>query len=143
MPNRPARAGPSEPAAGTPAAGRLPAILLADDDAAVRRVASTILKRHGYVVLEAPDATAALQEFQAAKGRVALVILDQRMPGPDTGATVTALRACDPGARILLMSGFTEPEIDPEILKRLRGFLAKPFRGGELLRAVEAALNDP
>jgi hypothetical protein len=41
------------------------------------------------------------------------------------------------------MSGFTQAEVAPESHPFLRGFLGKPFRGGELLRAVEVALADP
>jgi DNA-binding NtrC family response regulator len=105
-------------------------------------VAATILNKQGYAVLEAADDEDVLRVLQGARGQVALVILDQRMPGPETGATVTAIRALNPGVRVLLMSGFSESEVAPEVRHLVRGFLGKPFRGGELLRAVEAALGD-
>ena len=128
-------------AAATPAAGPQ-TILVAEDEPGVRRVATAILKRQGYAVLEAADGEDVLRVLQGAKGQVALVILDQRMPGPGTGATVTAIRALDPAVRVLLMSGLSEPEVAAEVRHLVRGFLGKPFRGGELLRAVEAALGD-
>ena len=116
---------------------------MGEDEPGVRRVATTVLKKQGYAVLEAADGGEVLRVFEAAKGRVALVVLDQRMPGPGVEATVTALRAFDPAVRVLIMSGFTEPDVAPEVRPVLRGFLAKPFRGGDLLRAVEAALGGP
>jgi CheY-like chemotaxis protein len=129
-------------AAGSPAAGRQ-TILLGEDDIAVRRVATTILERHGYSVLGAEDGQRVLQVFEAAKDQVALIVLDQRMPGLNVEQILTALLALEPRVRVLLVSGYTEPELAPEIRSRLRGFLPKPFRGGELLRAVEAALAQP
>jgi two-component system cell cycle sensor histidine kinase/response regulator CckA len=142
VPDRAARSGPVSPEApNTGTAGRR-TILVAEDDEGVRRLATTILKRHGYDVLEATDGNGVLKVFESAKLHPALVILDQRMPGPGAERTLAALRALDPGVRVLLMSGFTEPELAPEVLRHARGFLAKPFRGGELLRAVEEALGD-
>jgi DNA-binding NtrC family response regulator len=142
MPDRAARpASADTEKAATPAAGRQ-TILVAEDEPGVRRVAATILNRQGYTVLEATDGEDVLRVLQGAKGPVALVILDQRMPGPGAGATVTAIRALNPAVRVLLMSGFTEPEVAPEVRHLVRGFLGKPFRGSELLRAVEAALGD-
>jgi DNA-binding NtrC family response regulator len=141
MPDRAARPAPADTeTATTPAVGRQ-TIVVAEDEPGVRRVAATILKRQGFTVLEAADGEDVLRVLQGAKGQVALVILDQRMPGPGTGATVTAIRALDPAVRVLLMSGLSEPEVAAEVRHLVRGFLGKPFRGGELLRAVEAALD--
>ncbi len=132
--------GPGPPAAPDPAP---PTVLVADDDAAVRRVATTILERHGFSVLGARDGRHVLEVFGSARGRVALVVLDQVMPGPGAEATLAALWAVAPGARVLLMSGYAEAELPPDTRGRLRGFLGKPFRGSELLRAVEVALAGP
>jgi DNA-binding NtrC family response regulator len=140
--DRTAQAGSAggEPA-GFPGAGRK-TILLAEDDVAVRRVATTILEKHGYSVLGVGDGTQVLTVFESTREEVALVILDLRMPGPSAEETLTALLKLEPAARVLLMSGHIEPEVPAEIRRRLHGFLGKPFRGGELLRAVEAALAD-
>jgi DNA-binding NtrC family response regulator len=132
----------SPPAGLAPAPGR-PTVLLADDEAAVRRVATTILESHDFRVLNAEDGRRVLEVFEAARGQVALVILDMIMPGPGVEATLAALWAADPGARVLLMSGYAEPELPPETRRRLRGFLGKPFRGSELLRAVREAIANP
>ena len=128
---------PSRP--GTPGRGT---ILLGEDDVAVRRVATTILERDGYTVLGAADGTAVIESFESARDRIALVVLDQHMPGPGVEATLRALSALQPSARVLLMSGSVQPDTDPDVHHFVRGFLAKPFRGSELLRAVEAALAD-
>jgi DNA-binding NtrC family response regulator len=127
------------PSPTTPGRGT---ILLGEDDVAVRRLATAILEKDGYTVLGAGDGVAVVQSFEAARDRIALVVLDQNMPGPGVEATLAALSAMQPPARVLLMSGSVLPESGAEIRRFVRGFLAKPFRGGELLRAVEAAIFD-
>jgi two-component system, cell cycle sensor histidine kinase and response regulator CckA len=135
---------PPDPGLGaSPGSAGRPIILLGEDDVAVRRVATTILERHGYEVRGAEDGERVLKVFEASRGQVALVVLDQRMPGLGVNTIVTRLLELEPGARVLLMSGYTEPELEPDVRVHLRGFLGKPFRGGELLRAVESALADP
>jgi two-component system cell cycle sensor histidine kinase/response regulator CckA len=142
MANRTAHSTPTDPGPGRAPVPRRQTILLAEDDVAVRRVATTILERHGYSVLGAEDGERVLNVFKATRDQVALVVLDQRMPGPGVEAVLTAILTLKPEARILLMSGYTEPDLTPEIRNRLRGFLSKPFQGRELLRAVEVALAD-
>jgi CheY-like chemotaxis protein len=116
---------------------------LGEDDPAVLRLATTILQKGGYGVLAATDGAAVLEMFESARHRIDLIILDQHMPGPGVEGILAALRAAEPSTRVLLMSGFTQAEVAPESRLFLRGFLGKPFRGGELLHAVEVALADP
>jgi DNA-binding NtrC family response regulator len=143
MSDRAARPTADEPGPAGHAPTRRQTILLADDDAAVRRIVVTILERHGYPVLSAEDGDRVVEAYAAFRGQVALVILDQRMPGPGLEATLASLRAIEPATRVLLMSGYTELEVQPETRRLLRGFLGKPFRSGELLHAVESALAGP
>lgn len=143
MSDRTARPAAEEAGPAGAAPTRPLTILLADDDPAVRRVAVMILERHGYSVVGAEDGNRVLEVFATIRRQVALVVLDQRMPGPGLETTLASLRAMESGTRVLLMSGYTEPELPPETREMLRGFLGKPFRGGELLRAVESALAGP
>jgi DNA-binding NtrC family response regulator len=126
-------------ATGTPTSGKQ-TILLADDDVAVLRLAKMILEKHGYSVLGAENGERVIDVFKASRHNVTLIILDQRMPGPGLEATVRSLFAIQPRVRVLLMSGLTEPEMAPDTRQKLCGFIGKPFRGGELLRAVQTAL---
>src|SRR5690606_33562022 len=74
-PARPAAA-PAAPAApGSPDGAT---ILLADDDASMRRLLRTVLEREGFTVQEATDGLAALDAVEA--GGLDLVLLDHDMP---------------------------------------------------------------
>src|SRR5260370_4532847 len=56
-------------------------ILLAEDEAPVRAVARVVLERHGYRVLEAPSAEAALDLAERYSGPIHLLLTDVIMPG--------------------------------------------------------------
>jgi PleD family two-component response regulator len=63
------------------AAGATTAILVVDDERAVRGVVARVLHRRGYETAEAADAEAALSILGSEPRRFGLVITDDRMPG--------------------------------------------------------------
>jgi CheY-like chemotaxis protein len=75
---------------------RPPSVLVADDDAGIRRLLGGALMRHGFEVLVVPDGTQALAMFRRCSGEFDLVILDAGMPGMDGPETFAALRALAP-----------------------------------------------
>ena len=115
-------------------------ILLVEDEPFVRDFAATVLRRHGFHVLEAraPEEALAL----AARTPVLdLVLTDVVMPGMSGPQMLDKLRAQRP-VRALLMSGYTDREI---VLRGLPGqevdLLHKPFGLHDLLKRVRAALD--
>jgi EAL domain-containing protein (putative c-di-GMP-specific phosphodiesterase class I)/DNA-binding response OmpR family regulator len=66
--------------------GSMP-ILIVDDDAAIRRLYATALKRAGFATIEADDGTKALDVIDATQ--IGLLLIDQHMPGM-TGMEVIA-----------------------------------------------------
>jgi PAS domain S-box-containing protein len=151
----------SEPGAGTcfrvylPASTRAPAprpdddvppsrgsgrVLVADDDAAVRRVARRILERHGYDVVEAPDGGAALECVREAETPFAAALLDLNMPGGGV-ETARALRELDPELPVLLQSGFDADDAVGSVgVDGPTAFLAKPYSPRSLAEALQALL---
>jgi hypothetical protein len=47
----------------------------------------------------------------------------------------------EPGACILLMSGYSEQAMQGRIGEKVRGFLHKPFRPNELIRKVRSVIE--
>ena len=87
----------------------------------------------------ASDGEAALEAYAAA--RPDLVLLDLDMPQLSGAETLTRLRARDPGARVLLISGY----YDEARKKRLLAlgavdFLGKPVEARELRDTIRLAL---
>ena len=124
--------------APTPRAGGT--VLVVEDDAAVRQGLARLLERSGFRALTADDAESAL----ALLGGVAvdLVILDAVLPGLSGIAAYRTIHQRHPSARVLVVSGYGEGQMDPE-LRRDPGtsFLQKPFTHLELLEAVQRVLG--
>jgi DNA-binding NtrC family response regulator len=124
------------------AAGATTAILVVDDERAVRHVVVRLLQRHGYDTAEAPDAEAALSILGSEPRRFGLVITDDRMPGMSGYELAAVIARIHPHLRIVLMSGYgdaTAPAGDQRGMLRL---LAKPFHAADLLSVVSEALAE-
>ena len=63
-------------------------ILIADDEARIRRLVSDFLKRDGHTIIEAADGKTALELIENRRPTLDLAILDVMMPG------MTVLRCC-------------------------------------------------
>jgi CheY-like chemotaxis protein len=124
------------------AAGATTAILVVDDERAVRGVVVRLLQRRGYETAEAPDAETALSILGNQPKRFRLVITDDRMPGMSGYELVAVIARIHPHLRIVLMSGFTgagEPAGAPGGILRV---LPKPFSSSGLLSMVTDVLGE-
>lgn len=114
-----------------------PAVLIADDDAFIRRLISTTLEDvAGFALIEAADGQEAVEA--AARHRPRIVFLDVDMPRLDGIGACRALRERDElrETRIVMLTAGSEHE--PEA--RAAGadlFLTKPFSPLDLLRLVD------
>lgn len=118
-------------------------ILLVEDEAAVRNLAVRVLRRTGYLVLEAGDGDEALRVVAAHAGVIDLLISDLIMPGVD-GPTLAATLGRDrPDMRVLLMSGYMEEDLASRGVGPDAAFLGKPFLPDDLLARVRALLPRP
>ncbi len=132
------------PAADAPSAPRgSGCILLVDDEEVIRDMGAAMLQQLGYETLLAEDGEAALDVYRRERDRIRLVILDVIMPrrnGPDT---LRALRAIDPGVRVIMSSGFSFDYAAQKLLDEgARGFVEKPYRFGELSARIDEALKE-
>jgi CheY-like chemotaxis protein len=116
-----------------------PAVLLVDDDDAVRRVAAVILGELGFRVIEAIDAVQALTALRGS-ARIDLLMTDLAMP--DIGGLELALLARDlrPDLPILYTSAYARAaEGNPAM--RFGGFIEKPWRLERLRGALATVLG--
>jgi DNA-binding NtrC family response regulator len=81
------------------------AVLLVDDESAVRRVLQMALSRVGLQVLPAANAPEAVALYREHHQKVSLVLLDVQMPGDHGPAALEALRAINPEVRACFMTG--------------------------------------
>lgn len=115
-------------------------VLIVDDDAQVRDVLHQIFLSSGYRCLLAASGTQAVAAFRAH--RPSLTVTDLKMPGMDGVAVVGALRAIDPDAAVMVLTGVPDMKTAIESLKLgAHDFILKPVNVEELMIAAERALE--
>jgi len=133
-----------EPGVDVAASRGVSTVLVVEDEPVVRRLATRILTRRGYHVLEAEDGGAALRAAAESPSPVDLVLTDVVMPDMNGRHLATALRTRFPGVRVIFMSGYTTDELSADTMPTGARFLQKPFASGELAETVRAMLaGDP
>jgi two-component system cell cycle sensor histidine kinase/response regulator CckA len=119
-------------------------ILLVEDEDAVRRLASRVLARAGYLVLTAPNADAAMDTASRFEGTIDLLLTDVVMPGRSGRELAEQLLPLHRGMRLLYASGYTEDAIIRHgVSSQETAFLEKPFTPNALLRKVRQVLDAP
>lgn len=117
-------------------------ILVAEDEEVVRRLLVELLRRAGYHVLDAANGVLALELARAHEAPIKLLITDVAMPGMHGTELARQLGAIQPGLRILLISGYSDPARVAEIQTQPGvAYLRKPFVPKALLGQVRALLD--
>jgi two-component system cell cycle sensor histidine kinase/response regulator CckA len=118
-------------------------VLVAEDEASVRKSVRIFLERAGYTVIEAPDGVEALAAFERAADEIGMLLTDVMMPqmgGRELAMKIMELR---PDLPVVFMSGFLR---DPEVLRMVNDrrvrFLAKPFDVDALVATVHGEMGN-
>lgn len=116
-------------------------ILLVDDADPVRNSLYTLLESDGYDVLAASNGTDGLTICRQSIYPIELLVTDYNMPGMSGLELARECARLNHELRVLYVSG-SEPdqELREDLQRRKRGFLAKPFRGSDLLRKAKELL---
>lgn len=109
-----------------------PAVLVVDDEAAIRLLCRVNLELEGFRVLEASSLADARRELDT--GDVALVLLDMRVGMERGDALIDEVQ--DLGIPVVVVTG--SAELDPGWARRADRVLGKPFEIDELLAAVRS-----
>ncbi len=116
-------------------------VLVADDDADVRRLIRDVLTKYGYTVLEAVDGEDAVEKFRQLE-RVDLLIIDSVMPGKNGREAYEAISGITPGMKVIFISGYTQDVVlEKGIEEGEFDFLSKPLGSNVLLRMVREVLD--
>jgi len=117
-------------------------VLLVEDQPQVRSVASEVLRRHGYTVIDAANGAEALVVARNHDGRIDLLVTDVVMPGLSGRTLAAKFVEQQPAARVLYMSGYTDDSIVQQgILEGGVAFIQKPFTPTALLQKVRDVLD--
>jgi DNA-binding response OmpR family regulator len=121
-------------------------ILVIDDEESIRKLLHTVLKRKGHEVFLADSGQKGINMFE--RTRPLISILDLHLPDVNGLEVLSRLRAIDPQACVIMMTGFATEEAEAKALALgADDFLQKGFslfELGEALRRVMACMSkDP
>jgi PAS domain S-box-containing protein len=132
--------GPEAQAEALPGRREGVTILLAEDDAIMRKLTRKMLEEHGYRVLEATDGEAAL-DVVAGNSRIDLTLTDVVMKGMNGPELVLRLMDSHPEMKVVYMSGYTGELVAHQGLQSGIRLLEKPFTRSALLKIIDEALG--
>lgn len=127
-------------------ADRIRRVLLAEDDAALRRLLAEVLRQDGYEVVEARDGVELLAEIDATlvarweRSDAFVVVADVHMPGFSGLDVLAVLRCAHCATPVILITAFGDAETREEAHEL--GAVAvfdKPFNLDDLRAALEEA----
>jgi two-component system, cell cycle sensor histidine kinase and response regulator CckA len=109
-------------------------VLVVDDEPLVRDTTGSVLRAHGCHVHFAADGVEAVTTA-ARLPQIDLVLLDMNMPGTPLRDTFHALRTALPKSKVLLTSGYNDPNTLRDLLAEPgTAFIQKPYVIDELLQ---------
>ena len=133
---------PRKPARLSPVKSGTATILLVEDELAVRRLASRLLRQQGYTVMEAANGLEALRIASNERQPIHLLLTDVVMPGMSGPELALHLGREHSTMKVIYMSGYADEVIDSHgVLADGMDFLQKPFTPHELTVRVRESLQ--
>jgi DNA-binding NtrC family response regulator len=115
-------------------------ILIADDDAVIRKGLQRILTAEGYDVETVSNGRAALDRLD--QERFKLLVTDLKMPGMSGLEVLESIRICQPELPVVLITGYAAIDNAVEAMKNgATDYLAKPFSNEEIINKVKNAIK--
>jgi PAS domain S-box-containing protein len=117
-------------------------ILLVEDESDLRALTRRVLEKHGYRVLEAGTAGAALALTGEHTGPIHLLLADVVLPGASGRMLADELLTRRAELKVLFMSGYTEDAVVRRgVLAANTAFIQKPFSAEGLAAKVREVLD--
>ena len=101
------------------------------------------MESEGYTVYSAMDGEEAVKIFIQHKNEIALVLTDVGLPKMNGIDEFRKLKKIDPSVKVLLASGFFEPDSKLELRRAVaKGFIQKPYIPQVVLQKIRRVLNN-
>ena len=112
-------------------------VLVADDEATVRRLAERMLRRLGFIPVLCATGEEAVSFLRENPAEVQVAIVDMVMPGMQGSECADRLRNLCPSLKVVLATG-QKPDSDSEAVEKADAVLQKPYS----VQSLEAILSD-
>lgn len=116
-------------------------LLLIDDEPAQGRLISALASREGFRAIVAGTAEEGLERLKGEEGEhIAVILLDQWVPGEDACALIRELKAARPEVPVLMLTASTSPLLAIEAMRAgATDYLIKPVAPERLQQALRSA----
>ncbi len=132
-----------EPAAPSQKTHGSRTILIAEDEAALRKLTRNTLKHLGYAVLGASNGTEAIEIASRCNSHIDLLLTDVVMPGMSGRELAQRLASTRPDMKILYMTGYTDGVIaEHGVLEAGISVLRKPFTHAQLIQSLDGIFEE-
>ncbi|MHC5737398.1 PAS domain S-box protein [Nostoc sp.] len=112
-------------------------ILVVDDEAQIREIATIILENHNYKILTASNGIEAIALYAQHKHQINAVLMDLMMPEMDGITAIRTLQKMNKQVQIIACSGLNSMEVFTQAADaNVQAFLSKPYTAKELLSSL-------
>ncbi|MEH2088250.1 PAS domain S-box protein [Nostoc sp.] len=117
-------------------------ILVVDDEAQIREIATIILENHSYQILTASNGIEAIALYAQHKHQINAVLMDLMMPEMDGITAIRTLRKMNKQLQIIACSGLNSMEVFAQAADvNVQAVLSKPYTARELLNSLHHLLR--
>jgi CheY-like chemotaxis protein len=118
-------------------------VLFIEDEAALCRAVSMLLRRKGLKVIEAADGKTGIDLFRASALQIDVVLLDLTLPVMSGGEVLHELRRIQPDMKVIIMSAYSRDRVLATIGGQQPWFyIRKPYQSSELIALVRNVCLD-
>uniref|UniRef100_Q02D70 histidine kinase n=1 Tax=Solibacter usitatus (strain Ellin6076) TaxID=234267 RepID=Q02D70_SOLUE len=122
----------------TPDNTRTGTILVVEDEALLREAVSKVLRRVGFLVVEAGDGCDAIELLSAHKEDLQAVLLDVTLPGISSREVLAEIRRVRPDLKVIVTSAYSKESVEASFTGlRTQGFIRKPFHLSDMVRLLD------
>ncbi|WP_292740581.1 ATP-binding protein [Nostoc sp. JL31] len=112
-------------------------ILVVDDEAQIREIATIILENHNYKILTASNGIEAIALYAQHKHQINAVLMDLMMPEMDGITAIRTLRKMSNQLQIIACSGLNSMDVFTQAADvNVQVILSKPYTARELLNTL-------
>jgi PAS domain S-box-containing protein len=120
----------------------LPAVVLVvEDEDPLRQAVVKMLRRTGFLVLEANNGSTAIDLLRVNRGKIDVILLDMTIPGASSQQVLDEAAQAQPDIRVILTSAYSQEMLTPPMsAPQIRSFIRKPFQLKDLVRTLQNTL---